>query len=46
MLLKIIGSRLERYVILKHSGIEEFSAEDIEQLATMIAENAMLIVKQ
>jgi hypothetical protein len=43
---QIIGSRLEKYVILKHSGIEEFSAKDIEQLATMITENAMLIVKQ
>jgi AcrR family transcriptional regulator len=43
---QIIGSRLEKYVILKHSGIEEFSVEDIEQIATMITENAMLIVKQ
>jgi AcrR family transcriptional regulator len=42
---QIIGSRLEKYVILKHSGIEEFSEDDIEQLTTIITENAMLIVK-
>jgi AcrR family transcriptional regulator len=44
-LAQIIGSRIEKYLILKHSNIEEFSADDIEQLATLITENAMLIVK-
>ncbi|MDR0609164.1 MAG: CerR family C-terminal domain-containing protein [Planctomycetaceae bacterium] len=43
---QIIGSRLEKYLLLKHSGIEEFSADDIEQIEMIITENAMLIVKQ